>query len=67
LILNVGQTADQDGELRVSVLLGDEQTGLLHVAEFEIEPFPRVSQALSRVFHAMILSLDVTNGRRRQG
>jgi len=46
------------------VALGYRLAGLFHVAEAQPQSFPGTAKPLTRILHAMILSLAVDRGRR---
>jgi hypothetical protein len=64
LVLDVRKPADQDGEIRVSPAVRNLLTGGFHIAKAKVEAFTGAAEATSSLFRAMILSLDVGDGRR---
>jgi hypothetical protein len=56
LVLDIGQATDENYKLLISAGIGDHLAGRLDIAELQVQPFARAPQALSRTFHAVILS-----------
>jgi hypothetical protein len=63
LVFDIGEAADQDHKLLISMPLRDQLAGLLDIAEAQVQTFAGASEALSGVVRAMILSLDKACGR----
>jgi hypothetical protein len=63
LVLDIGETADQDGKFLIVMPFRDQLARLLNIPELQVQAFPDPPEALTGIVRAMILSLDKACGR----